>query len=68
MSRELFSTDRRHRVRSVAADAGNDRESERFTDRGSADNTAAARGRREREDPCGRHSLTGLEFRRQRSI
>jgi hypothetical protein len=28
----------------------------------------ATRARRPREDPSGRRSLTGLEFRRQRSI
>ena len=33
------------------------------------DDTAGARLlRRQREDPAGRRSLTGLEFRRQRSI
>jgi hypothetical protein len=32
------------------------------------DETGGARIRRQRDDPAGRRSLTGLEFRRQRSI
>ena len=32
------------------------------------EDSSAARIRRPREDPSGRRSLTGLEFRRQRSI
>lgn len=32
------------------------------------EDSGAARVRRPREDPSGRRSLTGLEFRRQRSI
>jgi hypothetical protein len=32
------------------------------------DDTAGARLQRQRDDPAGRRSLTGLEFRRRRSI
>jgi hypothetical protein len=32
------------------------------------DDASGTRLRERRDDPCGRRSLTGLEFRRQRSI
>jgi len=69
MSRFLFDTDCRSRLRSVPAVSVDDS----TTDGRSAvtsfdDETRAARVRRQRDDPCGRRSLTGREFRRQHSM
>jgi hypothetical protein len=68
MSRLLFDNDRRPARGAGRADAGGD---ELFHGRSQVsidDETGGARIRRRREDPSGRRSLTGLEFRRQRSI
>jgi hypothetical protein len=68
MSGEVFENERRHRLRSIPADVADDRGSGRSSTDAFADEASAARPRRPREDPSGRRSLTGLEFRRQRSI
>ena len=69
MSRPFFESDRRSRLRSVPAVAVDDP----TTDGRSAvtsfdDDARAARARRHRDDPSGRRSLTGREFRRPRSL
>jgi hypothetical protein len=68
MSRQVFENDRRHRLRSIPADAADQHASDRSAAEAFDDDGGATRGRRPREDRSGRRSLTGLEFRRQRSI
>jgi|KBSMisStandDraft_5_1062788.scaffolds.fasta_scaffold15645_4 hypothetical protein len=68
MSHQVFESERRHRLRSVPADAADERVSSRSGVEAFDEDGGARRARRLREDPSGRRSLTGLEFRRQRSI
>jgi hypothetical protein len=68
MSRQLLDSDRRHGVRSIPADAADQRAPGRSAAEAFDDDGGATRAMRPREDPSGRRSLTGLEFRRQRSI
>jgi hypothetical protein len=68
MSREMFENERRHRLPSISADVADDRATGRSSTDAFADEATMTRPRRRREDPSGRRSLTGLEFRRQRSI
>ncbi len=67
MTRLLFGDDRRQGRGGDSA--GNDAEASHGRSVVAAhDDAAAERGRRPREDPSGRRSLTGLEFRRRRSL
>jgi hypothetical protein len=68
MSHQVFENERRHRLGSIAADVADDRASGRSSIEAFADEATVSRPRRPREDPSGRRSLTGLEFRRRRSI
>ena len=68
MSRQVFENDRRHRVRSIPADAADQPAPGGSAGEAFDADGGATRTMRPREDPLGRRSLTGLEFRRQRSI
>jgi len=68
MSRQVFENERRHRQGSIPADVADDRTAGRSPAEVFADEASGPRARRTREDPSGRRSLTGLEFRCQRSI
>jgi hypothetical protein len=68
MSHEVFENEGRHRLRSIPADVADDRASGRSSTEALAGEATVSRPRRTREDPSGRRSLTGLEFRRRRSI
>ena len=68
MSRLLFDSDRRP-GRGGEPEGAADAEASHGQSRASInDESGGARIGRQREDPSGRRSLTGLEFRRQRSI
>ena len=78
MSRFVFDSDWRSRLRSVPAVPAADRAAEGRSSAPLDEETGhaglrrergagAARVRRQREDPCGRRGLTGREFRRRRS-
>jgi hypothetical protein len=68
MSRLLFDNDRRYRLRSVPAVPADEQAAQGRFSASLDEEAGAARVRRQREDPSGRRSLTGLELRRQRSI
>ena len=68
MSRQVFESDRRHRVRSIPADAADQHAPGGSAGEAFDADAGATRAMRPREDPSRRRSLTGLEFRRQRSI
>jgi hypothetical protein len=68
MTRLLFENSRRP---GRGGDNGAGAEEDALSGRASSaidEDAGRARVRRPREDPSGRRSLTGLEFRRQRSI
>jgi hypothetical protein len=68
MSRFLVHSDRRHRLRSASAHQDADRITGRSSLERLEDEAGATRGSQRGVDPRGRRSLTGLEFRRNRSI
>jgi len=69
MSRLLFDNDSRSRLRSVPEVSAEDPTTDgRSADTSFTADAGAARVRRRREDPRGRRSLTGREFRRPRSL
>jgi hypothetical protein len=68
MSRQVFGNEHRHRVRSIPADGVDQHASGGPAAEAFDAGAGATRAMRPREDPSGRRSLTGLEFRRQRSI
>jgi hypothetical protein len=59
----LFDNDRRYRLRNVPAVAADDELAEVRSSASNQDEAGAARARRQRDDPSGRRSLTGLELR-----
>ena len=65
MTRMSFDTDRQGRRSRVSSSEAEDIASHDRSGATLKDEAGGARLRR--EDPCGRRSLTGLEFRRQRS-
>lgn len=67
MSRLLFDDDGRLRQRGEPAGAGDLRAVEGPCGRAFDDERGTSCGYWQRKDPAGRRSLTGLEFRRQRS-
>ena len=68
MTRLLFENHRRPGRGGEPAVAGGDEGRQGRSAASINDDTAGARLRRQPEDPSGRRSLTGLEFRRLRSI
>ena len=67
MSGTAFENDRRPGRGGEHAAADDDQESQGRSGASIADDAAGGHLRRQRDDPSGRRSLTGLEFRRQRS-
>jgi hypothetical protein len=67
MSRLLLEDYRRLRQRMEPAGVGDDQAAQGRSKRSCDEETGAPGVARQREDPAGRRSLTGLEFRRQRS-
>jgi len=59
--------DRRYRLRSEAPSSATDHASNGRSATGLLEKDAGIMRVRRREEPCGRRSLTGVEFRRQRS-
>jgi hypothetical protein len=68
MTRLLFEDDARMRRRLKSAATGDDQTAERPYRRSLDDEPGTSGPDGERKDSTGRRSLTGLEFRRQRSI
>jgi hypothetical protein len=67
VSRGLREDDRRSGRGGDVSFSSDDEPSSGRSGRVIGDDGVLARLGRQREDPCGRRSLTGLEFRRQRS-